>query len=243
MTTVAAVHLWGRRIGAVALEDGQAYAAFQYEPAFVGSGIQVSPIVMPLANTVYTFPVLPLISFHGLPGLLADALPDKFGNVLIDVWLATQGRRPDSFNAVERLLYTGARGMGALEFKPAIGPKARTAQTLDIDALVTLASEVLTHHANLQASLITGHEKETLQDILRVGTSAGGARAKAVIAWNPSTNEVRSGQVSASPGFGYWIIKFDGVAGNTDKDLRIPQRITAPSSTRMPRWPRPLASR
>ncbi|HXC25376.1 MAG TPA: type II toxin-antitoxin system HipA family toxin [Gemmatimonadaceae bacterium] len=223
MTTVAAVHLWGRRIGAVALEDGQATAAFQYEPAFARSGIQLSPIVMPLANMVYTFPALPVISFHGLPGLLADALPDKFGNALIDVWLATQGRNPDSFNAVERLLYTGARGMGALEFKPAIGPNARTAQTLDIDALVTLASEVLTHHANLEASLIAGHEQETLQDILRVGTSAGGARAKAVIAWNPSTNAVRSGQVPASPGFGSWIIKFDGVSGNRDKDLEDPK--------------------
>ena len=134
--TIAAVHLWGRQIGAVSLDEGQQTAAFEYDPAFVRSGIQVSPLEMPLANTVYSFPALPPISFHGLPGLLADSLPDKFGNALIDAWLATQGRTPADFNAVERLLYTGSRGMGALEFKPAKGPRARKAQKIDIDALV-----------------------------------------------------------------------------------------------------------
>src|SRR5215472_5430705 len=123
MATVAEVRLWGRTIGAVSLEDGARAAAFQYDPAFVSSGIQVSPLVMPLASQVYQFPALPQISFHALPGLLADSLPDRFGNALIDAWLATQGRTPESFNAIERLCYTGTRGMGALEYAPVLGPK------------------------------------------------------------------------------------------------------------------------
>ncbi len=223
MTTVASVNLWGRRIGAVSLGDNETYAAFQYDAAFARSGIQVSPITMPLSEKIYTFRDLPVRSFHGLPGLLADSLPDKFGNALIDAWLATQGRAPESFNAVERLLYTGARGMGALEFKPAIGPRARTSQKIKIDALVALASEVLTHQKTLQTSFAGSNKEHALREILRVGTSAGGARAKAVIAWNRTTNEVRSGQVSAGPGFDYWLLKFDGVVGNKDKDLDDPK--------------------
>jgi serine/threonine-protein kinase HipA len=221
--TVAAVYLWGSRIGAVSIDEGQAVASFQYDPAFIRSGIRIAPLTMPLAPTIYSFPQLPFISFHGLPGLLADSLPDKFGDALIDAWLATQGRAPESFNAVERLLYTGARGMGALEYRPAIGPRARKAEKINIDALVDLASEVLTHRNNLRASFAPGNRHDSLRQILRVGTSAGGARAKAVIAWNPKTNEVRSGQVPAGPGFEYWLLKFDGVAGNKDKDLDDPK--------------------
>src|SRR5213082_2072865 len=140
MATVAEVRLWGRSIGAVSLEDGARIAAFQYDPAFVASGIQLSPVVMPLSAQVYQFPSLPEVSFRGLPGLLADSLPDRFGNVLIDAWLATQGRRPESFNAIERLCYVGVRGMGALEFVPALGPKPQPAKKIQIDALVKLAS-------------------------------------------------------------------------------------------------------
>jgi serine/threonine-protein kinase HipA len=221
--TLAAVHLWGRQIGAVSLDEGQTYASFQYEPAFIPTGIQIAPLMMPLAATIHSFPALPFVSFHGLPGLLADSLPDKFGNALIDAWLATQGRMPESFNAVERLLYTGDRGMGALEFRPTIGPRASKAQKIDIDALVNLASEVLTHRNNLRASFARGDRQNSLRQILRVGTSAGGARAKAVIAWNPQTNKVRSGQVPAGPGFDYWLLKFDGVTGNKDKDLDDPK--------------------
>src|SRR5690349_20388941 len=136
MTTLAEVRLWGTRIGAVSLEDGATYAAFEYDPDFIASGIQISPLMMPLKNRVYTFPNLPLGSFHGLPGLLADSLPDKFGNALIDAWLATQGRTPESFNAVERLCYTGPRGMGALQFVPARGPNPQVSEKIRIDALV-----------------------------------------------------------------------------------------------------------
>jgi serine/threonine-protein kinase HipA len=226
MPSVAEVRLWGRTIGAVSLEDGVRIAAFQYEPAFVESGIQLSPIVMPLSSQVYQFPSLPEVSFHGLPGLLADSLPDKFGNALIDAWLATQGRTPDSFNAIERLCYIGARGMGALEFAPAIGPSLRRSTQIRIDALVTLASEVLTHRNSLQVSFAPNKRHDGLEEILRVGTSAGGARAKAIIAWNPQTNEVRSGQVKAPPGFGYWLLKFDGVSANKDKELEDPKGYT-----------------
>jgi serine/threonine-protein kinase HipA len=172
---------------------------------------------------VYEFPALPRVTFRGLPGLLADSLPDKFGNALINAWLATQGRRPESFSAVERLCYIGTRGMGALEFVPVLGPKPRHASKIDVDALVRLAGEVLTHRNDLQGHFHDAGKEKTLRAILSVGTSAGGARAKAVIAWNPATNEVRSGQVAAGAGFDYWLLKFDGVAGNKDKELEDPK--------------------
>jgi serine/threonine-protein kinase HipA len=162
-------------------------------------------------------------SFHGLPGLLADSLPDRYGNALIDTWLATQGRKPESFNAVERLCYVGARGMGALEFAPAQGPEPDAGRRVEIAALVALASQVLRERGGLKASFRSSARRNALNDILRVGTSAGGARAKAVIAWNPQTNEVRSGQVDAGSGFGYWLLKFDGVSGNRDRELDDPQ--------------------
>ncbi len=221
--TIAEVQLWGRTIGAVSLDDGAQAAAFQYDRDFVKSGIQVSPVVMPLSERVYAFPGLPRQAFHGLPGLLADSLPDKFGNALIDAWLAAQGRRPESFNAVERLCYTGARGMGALEFVPGLGPKPQHAGKIEIEALVRLASEILSKRDELHGSFAEKSRKNALNDILRVGTSAGGARAKAVIAWNRTTNEVRSGQVAAGDGFEYWLLKFDGVTGNRDRELDDPK--------------------
>ncbi len=220
---IAEVRLWGRRIGAVSIDGGRDYAAFQYDPAFAGSGIEIAPLTMPLGDRVYAFPELPRKTFRGLPGLLADSLPDTFGNALINAWLATQGRAPGEFDAVERLCYTGTRGMGALEFAPVIGPKPRRARKIAIDALVALASEVLTHRGALKGDFRGKGREKALNDILRVGTSAGGARAKAVIAWNRETNEVRSGQIAAGAGFDYWLLKFDGVAGNKDKELEDPK--------------------
>lgn len=224
MSTVAEVKLWGRTIGAVALAESGTVANFEYDSQFIRSGIEIAPLTMPLANTVYRFPSLGWDTFRGLPGLLADSLPDKFGNALIDAWLATQGRLPDSFNAVERLCYTGSRGMGALEFAPVIGLKARTSQKIQVAKLIELASEVLTHRQQLTEMFGDDAQKaHALKQILQIGTSAGGARAKAVIAWNPATNEVRSGQVKAPEGFGYWLLKFDGVSGNKDKELEDPK--------------------
>jgi serine/threonine-protein kinase HipA len=223
MTSLAEVRLWGRTIGAVALDNEQDVASFEYDAAFAQSGIQVAPIAMPLSGRVYRFPELSRTTFRGLPGLLADSLPDKFGNALIDAWLASQGRQADSFNAVERLCYSGARGMGALEFAPVIGPGAKQATRIEVSNLVELASDVLTHRNNLQACFAAEGRADALTDILRVGTSAGGARAKAVIAWNSATNEVRSGQVKADEGFDYWLLKFDGVSDNKDKELADPK--------------------
>lgn len=220
---IAKVQLWGNTIGAVSMEAGRDYATFQYDPAFAESNISVSPFTLPLGNRVHEFPELPRHTFRGLPGLLADSLPDKFGNALIDAWLASQGRTPESFSAVERLCYTGTRGMGALEFAPALGPKPRPAAKIEIEALVGIASEVLTHRNALKASFGGRSEETALQEILRVGTSAGGARAKVVIAWNPQTHEVRSGQIAAGDGFEYWLVKLDGVTGNKDKELEDPR--------------------
>ena len=220
---IAKVRLWGRTIGAVSLEAGRNYAAFQYEPNFARSGIEISPLTMPLSDRVYEFPELPQNTFHGLPGLLADSLPDRFGNALINAWLASQGQTPERFHAVERLCYTGTRGMGALEFAPVLGTKPRKAAKIEIDALVQLASEVLTQRNELKRTFSSPERQRALNEILRVGTSAGGARAKAVIAWNRETNEVRSGQVASGPGYEYWLIKFDGVTGNKDKELEDPQ--------------------
>lgn len=216
------MRLWGKTIGAITLEEGKDVASFQYADDFARSGIEVSPLEMPLSNRVFSFPVLSRQSFHGLPGLLADSLPDKYGNALIDEWLARQGRLPGSMNAVERLCYTGTRGMGALEYLPATGPnRSRGTTPVNVSHLVTLASHILAKRSNLQARFTAADDEATadaLKDILRVGTSAGGARAKAIIAWNPETEEVRSGQVKAPEGFGYWLLKFDGVSGNKDKE-------------------------
>lgn len=220
---IAGVRLWGRTIGAVSLEDDRDYATFQFTPEFAESNIQVSPVTMPLRQEAYEFPELPRATFHGLPGMLADSLPDRFGNALIDAWLATEGRKPDSFSAIDRLCYTGTRGMGALEYFPVLGPKPKRPTKVDVDALVRLASEVLTHRQNLAGHFADHSRGQALADILQVGTSAGGARAKAVVAWNRKTNEVKSGQLPAGPGFSYWLLKFDGVAGNKDKELEDPQ--------------------
>lgn len=221
MSTIAEVKLWGSTVGAVVLADGERVASFQYDPSFRKSAIQLSPLMMPLSDRIYSFPDLSQTGFHGLPGLLADSLPDKFGNALIDSWLARQGRAPESFNAVERLCYTGSRGMGALEFVPVTGPEINEISTLAVDRLVELASEILSSRGELKTNL--DKKPESIAEILRVGTSAGGARAKAVIAWNRQTNEVRSGQGNIPAGFEPWLIKFDGVSNNKDKELADPK--------------------
>jgi len=221
--SIAEVKLWGKSIGAVSWEKDRDLGFFEYRPEFIGSGIEAAPLVMPLSDQIYSFPALPRNTFYGLPGMLADCLPDKFGNALINLWLESQGRSPESFNPVERLCYTGKRGMGALEFEPAQGPAGKKSKTVDVEALAVLAGEILSKRDSFNASVLDHDKKNALEDILRVGTSAGGARAKAVIAWNPETLEVRSGQVPAGSGFSYWILKFDGVEENKDKELNDPK--------------------
>lgn len=221
--TDARVRLWGRDIGAVSWVDERDIAVFQYMPDFVGSGIQLAPIMMPAGPDPMEFPGLPREAFRGLPGMLADALPDKFGNALIDAWLVAQGRPAGSFNPVERLCYIGTRGMGALEFHPTLAGGLRRSRRVEIDALTRLANEVLDHRGHLAGTLGSEDDRAALEDILRVGTSAGGARAKAVLAWNAETGEFRSGQVEAGEGFTYWLMKFDGISNNRDKELADPQ--------------------
>tara|TARA_R110002072_G_scaffold71403_9_gene171301 strand:- start:4081 stop:5394 length:1314 start_codon:yes stop_codon:yes gene_type:complete len=220
--TRANVNLWGRMIGAVVWDAVRDVAVFEYTPEFATSQIEVAPLTMPLRRGVYDFPALPRDTFKGLPGLLADSLPDKFGNLLIDRWLAEQGRTPDSFNPVERLCYTGTRGMGALEFEPSRGAPGQAGRGIDILPLVELAARMIHDREALGGTLEGGDDREALRDILRVGTSAGGARAKAVLAWNERTGEFHSGQVEAGSGFSHWLMKFDGVSGNADKEIADP---------------------
>jgi len=220
--TTASVMLWGTQIGAVTWVEEQSLGYFQYASDFLSSGIELSPLAMPLAEAPYAYPALPKEAFKGLPGLLADVLPDKFGNRLIDAWLAEDGRVPSSFTPVERLCYVGKRGMGALEFHPVVRPNANRSAVLDLSRLVTLANQVLDERSNLSGKLMGGDSAKAFQEILQVGTSAGGARAKAVLAWHPKTGEFRSGQLDAELGFEHWLLKFDGVANNRDKELADP---------------------
>lgn len=220
--TRAVVNLWGRQIGAVLWEEDRQLGIFEYTPEFAGSGIQIAPLTMPLRTGVYDFPSLSRETFKGLPGLLADSLPDKFGNAVINRWLAEQGRTPESFNPVERLCYSGKRGMGALEFEPANNVQRSKGGKIDIAPLVDLANRVIADRQELSGTFEGQDDRKALEEIIRVGTSAGGARAKAVLAWNEETGEFHSGQLDAGPGYTYWLMKFDGVSGNADKELADP---------------------
>jgi serine/threonine-protein kinase HipA len=221
--TVAEVTLWGSTIAAVAIEPGQRAATFQYDPAFARSGIEVAPVHMPLRDAPYSFPGLPEDAFLGLPGLLADALPDRWGRSLVDAWLASRGRDPSSFNVVERLCYVGRRGMGALEFVPALEATATPDGDLQVAELVRLANEALSHRQQFVAELAENPDEEAMKAILSIGTSAGGARPKAIIAYNEQTGQVRSGQIDPGPGFRQWLLKFDGITEAGDRGLHDPQ--------------------
>jgi len=221
--TDARVLLWGRDIAAVTWDENQELGIFQYSPDFLNSGIEVSPLVMPLKEGTYQFPSLGKETYKRLPGFLADSLPDKFGNALINAWLARQGRTPESFNPVERLCYIGNRGMGAIEFLPAIAGAPTTSRTVHVEELVKLSNLVLNERASLTGRFSGDDDAEAIQDILRVGTSAGGARAKAILSWNESTGEFRSGQLEPEQGFTQWLMKFDAIANNKDQELADPQ--------------------
>jgi serine/threonine-protein kinase HipA len=206
--SVIEVWVWGRFAGAVALDPSLAYYAFEYDPAWKRSGVELSPLHMSLkqSRSVYVFPALPEATYFRLPALLADALPDDFGNALIDAWMAQRGIVKSAVTALDRLAYMGKRGMGALEFRPARGAHKESSAPVEMKQLVEEARRLV------QGTFSVDHEaKAALANIIKVGTSAGGARAKAVIAWNPATDEVRSGQFDAAPGFEHWLLKFDGV--------------------------------
>lgn len=213
----AEVILWGERVGAIAWDDQRNVAAFRYDDRFAAKGIEVSPLMMPVAEKqTFEFSGLSRDTFNGLPGLLADALPDAFGRALLDRWLTSVGK---SFaNPIERLCYQGKRCMGALEFVPAYADYLENSEKLEIDSLVEVANQVLQNKEAFRTNLKADAE-EAIANIIRVGTSAGGQRAKAVIAYNDATGEVRSGQTTAPEGFDYWLIKLDGV---TNKELGDP---------------------
>ncbi len=208
--TVATVKLWQHEVGAVAWDAERGLGRFEYTPAFLQTGLPLAPLTLPLRPGIASFPELDPVTYHGLPGLLSDSLPDRFGNAVIDLWLQRQGRDPADFSPVERLCYIGARGMGALEYEPAIGPRPGKTTPLEMAELVQLAAAILHDRQALSANL-RDDDSRAVDQIFRVGTSAGGARAKAVVAWNPASGEVRSGQVPVPAGFEPWILKFDGV--------------------------------
>ena len=216
MNEAVEVLLWGRRIGVASRLDGVPYASFAYDSDFRDSGLEPSPLMMPVGIGTYSFPNLAQLSFHGLPGLLADSVPDKFGNAVIGAWLKSQGRLPESLTPIERLCYTGVRGMGALEYRPALFDNEDESEAVRVDALAELANEILKQRSEAVTELVP--DMKRYSSILKVGSSAGGARAKALIGWNEATGEVRSGQVALPEGFGYWLIKFDGLTGNGDKE-------------------------
>lgn len=219
MITTAFVKIWGETVGAVAWNEATGIASFEYEPKFIHLGWDLAPIKMPInqGGRVFSFPELraprnsEFDTFRGLPGLLADVLPDKYGNQLINVWLAQNGRPINSMNPVEQLCFIGARGMGALEFEPAQLKASKQAFTVEIKSLVDMAQRMLLKREQFEENL-QEDEQKAMMEILKIGTSAGGARPKAVIAYNEETKEVKSGQAKAPKGFEHWLIKLDGVS-------------------------------
>ena len=209
MVNLAKVYIWGEYAGAVLWNENTASATFEYEPSFVNKGWDLSPLMMPInENRAHSFRDLSKDTFMGLPGLLADALPDAYGKALLDRWLVSLGRT--FANPVERLCYQSKRSMGALEFIPAKDDYLDKSSVIEISSLVQVAAEVLSDKSNLETNL-KEDTKEALINIIKVSTSAGGQRAKAVIAYNDITGEVRSGQLDAAEGFDHWLLKLDGV--------------------------------
>ena len=208
MENLAEVRLWNAQVGALAFDPATGISTFEFAKAWRDLGIELAPIHMPLSPQKYQYPALLNPTYRGLPAIFADTLPDDFGNAVINAWLAREGRDPASFSPVERLLYTGSRGMGALEYAPAKGPESQNSQALELNSLVHLAQQVLNERASFAQNLNSSQE---IESILQVGTSAGGARAKAVVAINSKRTEVRSGQVEAPTGFEHYLLKLDGV--------------------------------
>lgn len=209
MVNLAKVYIWGEYAGAVLWNENTGFATFEYEPSFARKGWDLSPLMMPInENRAHSFRDLSKDTFMGLPGLLADALPDAYGKALLDRWLASLGR--EFANPVERLCYQSKRSMGALEFMPAKDDYLDESSAIEISSLVQIAAEVLSDKADLKTNL-KEDTKEALINIIKVSTSAGGQRAKAVIAYNDTTGEVRSGQLEAAEGFNHWLLKLDGV--------------------------------
>ncbi len=217
MVQSALIYLWNYRVGAIAWNKNNGIGSFEYDPEFISLNLDLSPIKMPLSNKqIYSFPEhRNNNTFKGLPGLVADVLPDKYGNALINAWLQKNKRPSNSLNPIETLCFIGNRGMGALEFKPANPQTEESDSDIEISTLVKIAEQIM-QEKKVFTSKLSKNEEKNIYDILKIGTSAGGARAKAIIAYNAKTNQVKSGQSIAPDGFEHWLIKFDGV---TDKQF------------------------
>ncbi|NCP84389.1 MAG: type II toxin-antitoxin system HipA family toxin [Bacteroidetes bacterium] len=217
--TIAEIKIWGKVIGAVVWDEQLGLGTFEFDPKINQLEWDLSPLKMSIKTEqrIFSFPDLrknrnsPFDTFKGLPGLLADALPDKYGNQLINLWLAHQGRPQDSMNPVEMLCFIGTRGMGALEFEPTILKENKRSFSIEIDSLVDTAQRML-NQKELFSTNLNKSDEQAIVDILKIGISAGGARPKAVIAWNEKTGEVKSGQTKAPKGFEHWLLKLDGVS-------------------------------
>ncbi|MGO9872878.1 MAG: type II toxin-antitoxin system HipA family toxin [Acidimicrobiia bacterium] len=207
------VRCWGTRVGAIALDPSSGFYVFEYDPKWSTTGVQLAPTTMPVGGRQqrFVFPNLPPVTYHRLPSMIADSLPDDFGNALTTAYLANEGVRPEDITPLDRLAYLGSRGMGALEFRPGRGPRTRKSTAINLSELVVAARSAL-------AGAVTDETRTTnaIKHLIAVGTSAGGVRAKAVVALNPITNELRSGQVPADPGFEQWLLKLDGVSADFD---------------------------
>lgn len=212
MQNLAAVHLWGQLVGALAYDPLTRLSTFEYAPDWLNQGVEIAPLKMPLSPRKYQFPGLNVETYRGLPAVFSDTLPDDFGNAVIDSWLVRNGRDIESFSVLERLLYTGKRGMGALEFEPEIDTMAGKSERIELDSLVSMAQQVLDQRAGLSENIEPDLDNDrAMSALFQVGTSAGGARAKALIAVNADRTQFRSGQVEAPAGFEQYLLKFDGV--------------------------------
>lgn len=217
MNTTVEIYLWGSRIGIIHQDINSTFASFEYDSDFLKSGIEISPITMPLSNIVYEFPLLSGEPFFGLPGLVSDSLPDDFGNKVIKQWLSSKGKSINDFTAIDRLCYTGKRGMGALEYKPAVSDIGDINEVINVSEMIRFASDVLNERASIT---LTADESLSYAQLVQVGSSAGGARAKALISWNRQTNEIRSGQTDTDENCEQWLMKFDNVSNNGDHGLK-----------------------
>ena len=212
MQNLAEVHCWGKLVGALAYNPNDKISTFEYSPEWLKRGIELAPLQMPLSTQKYQFPQLNSATYKGLPAVFADTLPDDFGNAVINAWLARNGRDSQSFSALERLLYTGSRGMGALEYAPAIVSNKTTQENIELNTLVQMAQQIVDQRSALESAVQTDKNQDAaMSSLFQVGTSAGGARAKALIAINKNRTQIRSGQIDAPDGFEHYLLKFDGV--------------------------------
>ncbi len=212
MQNLAEVHLWGHLVGALAYDEETRISRFEYAPQWLATGTEIAPLHMPRSTKIYQFNDLNPQTYRGLPAVFSDTLPDDFGNSVINAWLIRNGRDANSLNAIERLLYSGNRGMGALEFQPAIRDSSPLNQQIELESLVAMAQQILDQRAGLRQPVDLQQENdEAMSALFQVGTSAGGARAKALVAVNQQRTEIRSGQVDAPDGFEHFLLKFDGV--------------------------------